>query len=392
MNDLFIKTPDWIFALPDQVSGWIISMMDQTRFGLFRDCADAEIPFSFPASTIAFENLKNLGRLERLAGYSDQALKNLASFIQPHQQPETGLFIDPCLDACFIEKENPQAYQTFRGAVTAYTIELLGHLGAKPLYPYSTTGKAGKADPAGYLEFVKTADWNSPWGTGSNAAGKTRELFFLINEGHEEFIPAVREGIEFILSKQNPETGMWGSSSIPLFEQISGTLKVIGRFQFWMGFEAPYLDRLADSCIRHHADRSFYAETDDICIPRNVAEMCMACLEHSDYRREDLLQTMVSIADYLRNFQMPDGAFAGNRKGTGPVGWCGSHICGPSQTPRGNMVGVAAALYCLALLSEYLGWRDLPWKFANTGWREKLADLKYKIIRSTTGKIDIVRK
>jgi hypothetical protein len=159
-----------------------------------------------------------------------------------------------------------------------------------------------------------------------------------------------------------------------------------------MGYEVPHLDRLADSCITHHADGSFYADIDEMCIPRNVAEMCMACLEHSDYRREELLATMASIAEYIHKFQQPDGGFASSTRGTDAIGWCGAAIAPESKTPRGNINGTQGAMYCLALLGEYLGWEDLPWTFPMAGWRERVAALKYRIIRTESGKIEIVKR
>ncbi len=384
------EAPDWVVELPENVAAWARTLASDERPGLCRACVDAEMPFDFPSSGVV------LGFLQKFAGYvpdpESPEIAETKAFVQECQDAETGFFIDPCLDPRFEDPDDAEALRRFRAAVTKYTIGLLHHLGAKPLHPFVATGKGGVPDPEAYVNFVRTADWSRPWGTGSHAAGQTRELFFLANEGHDEYLPYVREGMEFILSQQNPETGMWGPSSIPLSEQISGTLKVLGAFQFSMGFSAPYLDRLADSCIRHHADRSFYEATDDQCVPRNVVEMCVVCIENSDYRREELLDTLASLAEYVRGYRTPDGAFSSIRSGMPAIGWCGATICGPPEAPRGNVNGTQAAVWCLGMLAPYLGWNDLPLPRPRGKWRENVAAMKYRIEADANGRIDIARR
>ena len=388
------NAPQWVVDAPDRIADWLLSVMDGEYFGTFRDCVDAGTPHVFPASGVGLGLLmmtRSL-RLEEVPGYSEEALRRVIAHVQGCQCPETGLFIDPCLDDCFPAEQDESARAAFRRAVTGYTIGFLSVLGAKPLHEFSVTGDRGQPDPEAYLEEVTTGDWDKPWAVGSQAGRMTCELFNHLNEGCEEYIPALREGIAFILSKQNPETGMWGSSDIPLFQQISGALKVIGRFQWHIGLHVPYLDRLADSCIQHRADGSFYAGLDEMCIPRNAAEMCMACLEHSDYRRAELLATLASIAEFIHGFQMPDGAFASSRSGTTPIGWCGSLICGRSEKPRSNMNGTQAVAHALGLIGAYLDWSDLPFKNPLDGWREVVAARKYRVDVTSGGKVDIVGK
>jgi hypothetical protein len=386
--------PDWINELPAQIGGWLASVRDPARFGLFKDCVDSKIPHAFPASLVGLSRWMKLQscKLEEVPGYSPAAYRATVKSIQGCQQPATGLIIEPQLDARFPDKQEARAYLTFRKAVTRYTLDLLAALKAQPLYPYAETGTHGRPDPVEYLRYMKTGNWNEPWGIGSHAAGQTRELFYLIDAGHTEYIPAVCEGIAFILAQQNPVTGMWGPSSTPLYQQISGALKVIGRFLFYLGIELPHMDKLADSCIRHHADGGFYADGDDMCFPRNVAEMCIACLESSDYRREELLATLTSIAEMIRQYQMPDGAFASDRTGCGRIQWCGAEICGSPTQPRSNMNGTQGALWAFGLIGPYLGWTNLPFENPQAGWRERVARLKYRIVLTPGGKVAIVQR
>ena len=61
----------------------------------------------------------------------------------------------------------------------------LGDLGFKPLYSFNATGGTQLPDPNAYLEYIRTGNWEKgPWGIGSHAGRRTRDLFFLINDGH----------------------------------------------------------------------------------------------------------------------------------------------------------------------------------------------------------------
>lgn len=387
----------WIHTLPGSILGWL-EEMKASRWGFYKDCCDAEMDYALPASHVAMrieKLLRKVDDISALPGYSAaQATLNI-EFIQSCQQPDTGFFIDPNLDLRFNDKSNPAALEAFRRAVSKYTIEMLAeHYCAKPLYSYAESSRHGKPDAEEFVKFVQTADWDKPWGTGSHAGGKAREIFSMVNDGHEEYIPAMRKGLEIILSHQNPDTGMWGRSELPLCQQISGALKVIGRLKFYMGVDLPHMDKLADSCINHHADGGFYPDGDDadMCFPRNVAEMCIACLEQSSYRRDELLKTLVSIAEYLQKYQQPDGAFASQISGRRFLRWSGASICGNSDAPRSNINGTQGAIWALGMIGNYLGWKDMPFNNPQADWHERIATLKYAIIINKNGIVEISKK
>lgn len=385
----------WIHTLPGKILNWI-DEMQSSRWGFYKDCRDAEMDYAFPASHVALRIKKLLCRVDDISGlpgYSKIRADENVKFIQSCQQPETGFFIDPNLDSRFNQSENPAALEAFRRAVTKYVIELLAeHYHVAPLHSYSESGQHGKPDAAEFLAFLRRADWDKPWGTGSHAGGKARELFSLVNEGDEEYIPALKEGVKIILSHQNPKTGMWGRAELPLYEQISGALKIIGRFKFYMGMDLPYMDRLADSCIKYHADGGFYTHDEDMCFPRNVAEMCVACLEQSDYRRDELLATLESIAAFIAEFQQPDGAFATTRSGRRYLTWCGGRICDNSDTPRSNINGTQGAMWALGIIGHYVGWTEIPFPDPQANWRERVERLKYRITVGRNGNVEIFKK
>ena len=390
VSDIFSNTPDFIKRIPDQILNWQRELCYPDYFGLSKDCVDSEIPFSFPASGVMLRWLKEFGMFEKIPGYSKEAVKRTAEYVLSCQQEDTGLVIDPYMDKQFTNK-GEEAILDFRRAVTKYTNILLNELGYELRYPYSQTGDSGIPDGNAFLQYVKTADWDKPWGTGSHAGGMAREILYAINEGHEELIPELEKGTEVILSHQNPETGMIGRSEIPLHEQISGSLKVYPRLLMYMGLkELPYIDRLADSCIKHHINGGFYKETDDILIARNLLEMCGLCLEFSDYRKDELSGIISSSVDRIFKHRMPDGLYASSPDGKSPIGWCGAHIASQSDTPRSNINGTQAAIYSFGLAGKYLDWKDNPLKYPLEGWQENVAKMKYRIELQDDGKVKVV--
>jgi len=384
------STPVWVKGLPDRILRWQQELRGSEYWGLCRDCIDAETPFAFPASSVVLGWLRDFGMLERVPGYSRDEVRRTAGYVTSCQQPDTGLFIDPHLDERFANKGDKAAYRQFREAVTKYSIGLLTHLGTKPKYPFTVTGDTGVPDGDKFINYVQSCNWDHPWDTGSVAGGMAREVFLAVENGHKELIPALCKGVEIIMSHQNPKTGMIGASSIPLSEQISGSLKVYPRLIRWLGVNVPHLDRLADSCIAHHADQSFYVGCGDMCIPRNVLEMCALCLEDSDYRRDELLATIGSVVERIRGYQMPDGLFASSTDGKGPIGWGGALVAAESDKPRSNVNGTQAAVWALGIAGAFLGWKDA--KLANplADWRERRAQYKNRVRLTADGKAEVV--
>jgi hypothetical protein len=341
-------------------------------WGLFAFSTDCPVPYSVYSTSAAWGLAEACGGIEKLPDYTPDAKAKMADFIQKLQDPKTGQFADPMLEPRRSHKDD---VPKFRGAVTKYALNLLAYCDAKPLYPHSSGGEGGKFDPEQYLKNTRSGNWDMPWDIGSNSAHQTRELYWLVNQGHPEYIPALKEGVAFILSKQNPGTGMWGRADLPLDQQLGGALKVIGRFQFDMGLIAPHMDRLADSLIQHHRDRSFYQEHFPSVVPRNVAEMAYACTEVSDYRKAELFQVLSGVFDELSKYQQPDGAFSQRRGGTDSVWWNDAEAAPVSQTPRSDIHGTHACLYAIRNVCEWTGWPGSPWPPAKH-WRQELAERK----------------
>ena len=242
--------PAWVDAVRDGARRWIHSVMSPEHFGLFRISADAQIPYDLQSSAKALSMLERLDALEQVPGWDTPARQETIALVQGLQDADTGFFDDPPLAARLVGADDPEMVLRFRRGTSKWAVGTLRSLGGEPLHPvFATADATGKPNADDALRRIREGDWDQPWGIGSHAGGMLRELFMLVEAGHEQYRGPAGEAAALVLSHQNPSTGMWGAGDIPLYQQISGALKVIGRFQFSLGFQVPHLDRLADSCI-----------------------------------------------------------------------------------------------------------------------------------------------
>ena len=389
----------WILSLPKQVRKWLTAVQHKPEpgepWGLFTFSADSKIPYSIPSTRMAWHYLDLCGGVEKMPGCHSKAKAEMAAWIQKHQDPKSHQFIDPLIESCVAEINDPNVRYTFREAVSKYAMGLLAQCDAKPLYPYTPgANEEGEIDPEHYLKFIKAGDWDkSAWGIGSHAALQTVHLFKMVNEGHEELIPTLIEGAEFIVSKQNPRTGMWGVDKADLCQQIGGAVKVIGRFQWYMGMISPHMDKLADSIIANHRSGAFYATDGSPCVPRNVAEMAYACMEASDYRRDELREVLVGLVAELKRYSRADGSFSETWGGTNSVGWCQARVAEKSLKPRADIVGAQLVADTAFRLYERVGWTGGTWQNVKN-WRTilKEAHNKYEISCDANGKVSVTQR
>lgn len=383
-----IEPPDWIRRIAPGIVDWTLSVMDTGHPGLFRISADAFVAHDLQSSAKALGVLQDHGGGERLDA---AAVAPAIDYVQSLQDAETGFFRDPLFEEVFPGRDDPEKLLNLRRANAKWARIWLNRMGTEPLRPFYRTGSGGDPEPDRILAMIRDGDWSKPWGIGSHAAQGVRELFFLGDAGRTELFPYVEQGIDLILAHQHPDTGMVGATSIPLFQQVSGALKVIGNFQFSLGLKVNHLDRLADSCIEHHASGGFYAESDSHCIPRNVAEMVVVCLLHSDYRADELRSTLVSVAEhYHRIHGKPDGGYSASPEGREAYGWNGTILSPESATPRSSVSGTNGS-GCLGMICDALGW-DVGLPNMHRGWEERVARLHHRIVLDGDGHARVVER
>jgi nicotinamidase-related amidase len=323
-------TPAWIQAIPAQIAEMLIERHLYRAgevWGLARRYADQELPYDEVGSSMFFTIARDYHLLDRIGGWNEEARLKAIRFWQAWQDPATGRFFDP-RDRKRIVNEK-------------YCGILLEALGGKPLYPHSLTSKTGEIDMAEYLrQAEKDPGWDQGgWGAGAHTGAMTVEIFEAIDGGRADLIPALEQGINFILGHQDAD-GLFGPPTAGLDGRVGGGLKVLARLHGRLGMALPRARALADSLIAHQLDGGFFRSSPCLCIPCNTAHLLVYCLEDSEYRRNDLLRAMESVAKDLQAWRNPDGSLAMYRGNPGGV----------------EMVFLATA----GVVGACLNWKDCP--------------------------------
>jgi hypothetical protein len=300
-------------------------------WGLAKCMPDSKLAYDETGSSTFMLNATEFHLFERVGGWNEEMKQRTIRFWQSWQNPQTGRFQDP---------RDPK-----RVVNEKYLVGLLQQLGAKPLYPWSTTGTSGQVEAETFLWRTKNdPDWqNGGWGVGSHTGFMAKELCRAITDGREDLIPALEQGLTNIFSHQDPTSGLWGPTVAPLYGRIGGALKVIDRTYFRLGLPNRYPRALADSLIRHQANGDFYKCSTDMCIERNVCEVTAHCLETSPYRREELYGVLERVAEILREHLNPDGSISWHR--------------GQAAAGGGN---ATILVYPLGICGAYLHWENCP--------------------------------
>jgi len=114
---------------------------------------------------------------------------------------------------------------------------------------------------------------------------------------------------------------------------------------------------------------------------------------HSDYRKEDLRVYIETVADAIKEYLQPDGAFASHPSGRMPIGWNGPRLAGPSEKPRSDLKGTEGALYALGLLGAALDWEDFPLERNDRveGYKRP-ATHPYRVVLDEAGHVEVVKR
>lgn len=325
------RTPARFNTIPDRLADVLVEKhlyKDGEVWGLAKTVPDQGYPYDEMGSSTYAGLVKQYNLYDKVGPLDDAARIKALKFWQNWQDPATGRFKDP---------RDPE-----RQVNEKYVVGLIGQLGGEPLYKWTTTGTEKKIETGTFLERSRQdPDWErGGWGVGSHTGFQAVEIFEAINKGQIELIPDLEKGVQQILSHQDPRDGLWGAPSAELMRRIGGTLKVIGRLYFKMGMQVPHTRELADAMTSHSRDGDWYKHGANSCVPRNVAEVTAYCLEVSDYRHDELLEVLESLAKDYDSWVLPDGR---------------------TLIRRGNPSSVGlqyTTLYGLGIIGAYLHWED----------------------------------
>lgn len=395
---MLTQTPEWVAELPESLSAWFETVMDDGAiWGRFRHCVDAWVPYCLPGSGIAAYLIDALNG--PFPGANPGNVRACAEWALSMQDEATTFFIDRELEKLLPQEmaESSVRLNEFRRAVTAKGSHVLKRAGMEPRFPVHADGVSEDPDPNPdeYIKRITALDWSNVWGACAQSGKFLNDLFNnYILKGREEYVPAFRRTLEFVLSRQDPDTGMWGDASMSPGVQMSGAKKALGTLYWSLGVIPPHIERIADTALDLHHGGALFNDAPDgaILYDRNNIELAALVYRSTDYRKEELRDYIEHVVGRMREYSQPDGGFANVYTGMAPAGFASMTVSGPSESPRSDLVGVNGVIYTLGMAADTLGWEDYPMKPLHpTDW-DQLSRRPYRVTVDDDGKVAVLKQ
>lgn len=226
---------------------WHVRLYDPVTGGFYYALSSAESPEFGPHLESTRQVLLAWEKMP------EELRRRMGRWVQSTQDPATGFFCEP---ECGIENASLSKLGRDQGSAA----ELLKAAGMEPLYktasqrqagaasrkPQGGTGSAEEGQPflrsrEAVLQWLDSMDWSTGRGcwTAGNAVNAVAGL--IADAGYRGVV------LDYILEKQNPETGLWGPDVS--YESVGGAAKFSMAGYFDEKCPYPHIDRLLESVL-----------------------------------------------------------------------------------------------------------------------------------------------
>lgn len=219
-------------------------------------------------------------------------------------------------------------------------------------------------DPASMVQWIKDRPWNkSAWSAGSWSAKMMRYMLNWHLEGALPIDPLI-ESLQYVFGIQDPETGLWGASSVPTQNRINGTFKLFGFIRNQLALPLRYPEKMIDQVLDRFHDPS-YDETVGGCDEFDNWYVVLHALPETDFHRHDEVKKMAAyrIAALLDTFGKDDGGISFHPDHC-QTGWVGFDMA--PRLPQGDAMGLglitSGVCTCVELcgLADATSWQGMP--------------------------------
>jgi hypothetical protein len=281
------------------------------------------------ATVRTYGSLYELGyKLADMPGYSAENHGRAVAFWQSWQNRQSGYFYNPE----FTDPQNPGEYADHErnGKVTngKYLTSIYRLLGVEPLYPSPFSGTAE-------VDLEHTWDLLEQ-GHGNGIGMQSWQMLQAIDHGRHDYIPYLELAGSALLKRIDPVEARIGKQLDKPWSEYGGmanTFKFYRRYIEYFGCEnMPHLTTITNQILAHAGQ---IAEAGYIGHQRNAVEVCVICIQHSDYRKAELLQAMALLALSIARDPL-------------------AKVKDDGATPY--------ATYGLSMAASYLNWRGWPVK------------------------------
>ncbi|RKY77438.1 hypothetical protein DRQ12_08240 [candidate division KSB1 bacterium] len=352
------EIPIWIKGLKNDLLSFLENVRCAGPYGRFRYAVEGcLLPHDPISSVYAFGILKTINTYDAL---EEKKKQQWADYLRSFQDQETGEFWSEEIGGlCRSEEHGLDPKYLMKRMLTRNISNTLQQMGFAPQYPLRYPEVEPFTDKEKLIAHLDSFPWDkNPWGAGSHAGTTVLMLFNRLMRGEEEFRQPLRWAIEYVLEKQDPETGLWGAPTCPLYERINGAFKVIARLIGTLGIVPRYPERIIDNVFKHYEDPSYQMtgcnEFDNIWV-------FAAALRATDYRKTEIQELVLSRLPFIESFKKQDGGFSFFKEKCITTNAQAQLVDRPRS--QSDMVGTATFVSCLRSTFEILGWNG------QLGWR-----------------------
>jgi len=293
-----------IDALYDSYFVWLADMYDPETGGFWYAASSKEHPDRFApdieSTAQAFSIMRRTGLLETMP---PEMKDGLIRFFRARQEPN-GFFFDAHTDMRNVKRLRDRALSYSRG--------VLRTLGADPVYEYPGAEHAADSEYLAYLSspdafraWLDERPWDYAW---MGVDHIWSQMSVLNNLPPERKDPLIKLMFDYLESRQDPDTGLWGGGEP--YVRISGAFKGTMIYRS-LKRPVPLADKIYTSTLR--CMRTETAE--DFCWVRNPVDM-MAMMKNGGIVTvpdSDLEEFVRISVDNMAMFVRPDGGFSRER-------------------------------------------------------------------------------
>ena len=231
--------------------------------GRFRWAVETTRDANVAATRYTIDALRRAGLLEALWTEEDRAA--CADWLRSIRSPETGAYRDPAL----FERRNPEWPEDTPWPTPAM-IETVNKYAIDLVIAATDTGEARmprsepapgwptpKDPPEKILQWIRDRPFETrTWGAGSHSMRMLAYLARWERDGQVAFDLVVR-ALRLVMERQDPDTGLWGSSRAGRYQRINGTFKLFVLLREILDLPVPHADKIIDQVLEE-MDRPDY--------------------------------------------------------------------------------------------------------------------------------------
>ena len=351
--------PVYVHRLKESIPAWMEKLEHTDGIGRYKFANDAYLPYDTLSSIMAHVVLNITQPNHEYLQDSEKALA-WADYLLSHQREDGHIIDEPYEERSIAAEGMPPTEKirlNLRRGHTRNVVYAAYMLGRPPRFLQSH--EDGFRNPDDLVAWLEGLHWTNPWGAGSWASAALSFQFFNKLLGDENAATTIDAGRQWLIDRQDPETGTWSDGS-----EIAPHTLINGIFKIWMGIPfhglpVQYPQPIIDLCIETLLHDPVVCEKFDACSVFDVATVLDICLRQVDHRKDEVVELAASYLPELECMVQPEGGMSYFPHGPIP-GPNGPPLC--PDIKQSEIGGTALHCQTLALLTNLCGLRDeLGW-------------------------------